>query len=292
MDTKFFAYPFAVAGNKTAVPNATQLDGSVSWQEGWGPDYQADPDGNPDAKLIPRSPFNQIMFDMSANLRQYQMQGFPQWATAADNGGVAVSYPINAFVVWNGGSGTDWTVYQSLIDGATAEPGTDPDEWAEFSSTAAIALLKANNLSDLTNVTAARSNLGLGSAALQSASYFATAASPVTTGIWGHDGATREVAKTLGALNIDWAVTDYPRKSITTASVITFSNFPGADIAQTLTLKLTLASGAIPTFTPGGGVTLKWLNDEEPEWSNGVWLVAFTAHGDGVARGAAGRFAG
>lgn len=292
MDTKFFSYPFAVAGSKTPVPDATQLSGDVSYQEGWGPDYQADPDSDPSAKLIPRSPFNQLMFDTTSNLRQYQLQGFPQWATSANNGGTPVAYPFGAVLVWNGGSGSDWTVYQAIIDGATAEPGTDPTQWVEFTTGATIALLKANNLSDLTNVAAARTNLGLGSAALQSSSYFATATNGVFTGVLGLNGVFREVAKDVAATVIDWSATDYPRKAINANTVFSFSNFPGVDVAQTLVLKLTLSAGATPTFTPGGGVTIQWQDNFTPDWADGVWLVAFTTHGDGVARGVAGVFNG
>ena len=36
---KFIKYPFALAGDKTPIPNNFQIDGSVSYTEGWGVDY-------------------------------------------------------------------------------------------------------------------------------------------------------------------------------------------------------------------------------------------------------------
>jgi len=142
---KFFRAPFAVTGDKTAIPDTAQVDGSISWPEGFGFDYQRDPETDPDAKRMPRNQTNQYLFDITSNLLEYQLAGFPEWVTAAQNGGVDVSYPINAYVRHNGGSGTDWAVYASLIDGATKEPGVDvdwQDEWVLFNPSS-LADLKA-----------------------------------------------------------------------------------------------------------------------------------------------------
>ena len=54
-----------------------------------------------------------------------------------------MAYPLNAYIRWNGGSGADWDVYAALVDGATAEPGTDPAQWA-LVSPASIAAFKAS----------------------------------------------------------------------------------------------------------------------------------------------------
>ncbi len=40
---KFIKYPFALAGDKTTIPNPIQLDGSVSYVTGWGEDYSKNP---------------------------------------------------------------------------------------------------------------------------------------------------------------------------------------------------------------------------------------------------------
>lgn len=43
MDTKFFGVPFANAGDVAPVPDAAPVDGSVSYETGYGPDYELDP---------------------------------------------------------------------------------------------------------------------------------------------------------------------------------------------------------------------------------------------------------
>jgi hypothetical protein len=128
---KFFKTIFANAGDVTAVPDPAQGDGSMSYQEGWGIDYERDPATDPAAKRISRDQMNQILKDITDNIREYQIAGFPEYVTAAQNGGVAYAYPVNAYVRYSAiGDGSDWTVYASLINNNTAVPGTDPLKWA------------------------------------------------------------------------------------------------------------------------------------------------------------------
>lgn len=113
----FFRFLFGQDGDRSAVPQATQVDGTVSYQEGFGPDYARDQATDPLAKDIPRNQMNQLLYDLTAAARQFQTFGAWPFITAAENGGVAFSYAKNARVLW-----TDGGVYVSLIDG-----NTDPD---------------------------------------------------------------------------------------------------------------------------------------------------------------------
>lgn len=146
MLTKFFAVPFATAGDVTAIPTAAQLDGSVSMTEGFGFDYQREPGVDPDAKRIPRAKTNQLYNWITGAVGALQRAGFPEWVTAADNGGVALPYDINAYVRWNGGGGTDWVVYASLVVGAVLEPGVAAGWETEWSvvTPVDVAALKAS----------------------------------------------------------------------------------------------------------------------------------------------------
>lgn len=120
---KFFRIPFAESGDKTAVPDATQGDGSVSYNQGYGPDYQL-PKTNPAAKDIPRNSDNQLKYDVTKALQEYQTNGVPDWITAAQNGGTAYPYPIGARVRY-----TDNVVYISQVAANTATPGASTN-WA------------------------------------------------------------------------------------------------------------------------------------------------------------------
>lgn len=122
----FYRYPFASAGDKTDIPEATQTDGSVSYNQGFGFDYERDPSTDPDAKNIQRDDFNGVIFDITENLQQYQLNGVPEWVPAAQNGGVAVNYPKFARVRYDtAGDGTGWQVFESAVVNNTSTPGAD-----------------------------------------------------------------------------------------------------------------------------------------------------------------------
>ena len=167
---RYFRFPWAVAGDKTTIPDTTQTDGAVSYQEGYGDPYEQDPATTPGARNIEREMYNQALFDVTSTLQQYYQQGVPDYITPAENGGTAYGYPIYARVRLNN------RVYESLIANNTNAP-TVTSAWrlADFlgldarylQQTGADAryLLEANNLSDLISQSTARSNLGLGTAA-------------------------------------------------------------------------------------------------------------------------------
>lgn len=147
---KFFRLLFGGTGDRAAVPDTTPADGSVNYQTGYGFDYQrAASDGL--RKTVERDKLNQVLYDITLGLRQYQTQGFPEFITAADNGGAAYSYNKNAFVLW-----TDGQVYVSTVAANTSDP-SDVTKWQlailgtgigaiqDFpSSTAPVGYLKAN----------------------------------------------------------------------------------------------------------------------------------------------------
>lgn len=128
---KFFVYPFAVNGDMLAIPDPTQVSGSVSYQSGWPGDYQLPYPSNPASLPISRSQTNQLMFDITDAINQYQTHGFPDWISAADNLGTSFAYDIYSVVRYNAGSGVQ--VYQSLTQGNTTTPGGDPS-WGIIST--------------------------------------------------------------------------------------------------------------------------------------------------------------
>jgi len=118
--TKFIKIPFAYSGDKTSVPDATQPSGEISYNQGYGPYYTLDQSTDPLALDVERQKFNQLMYDTTSVLRQYQEFSVPDFITSADNGGTAFTYSKGASVRYDGGSGTD--VYVSLIDTNTDLP--------------------------------------------------------------------------------------------------------------------------------------------------------------------------
>lgn len=88
MAGKLFKVPFAVNGDRTATPDALQPNGSMSYAEGFGFDYERpaiDPNtGQPDPlyKPVPREGTNGLYFDITQALGIIQAQGFADWDSA------------------------------------------------------------------------------------------------------------------------------------------------------------------------------------------------------------------
>lgn len=112
----YIRIPFAEAGDRTAVPEASQPSGAVSYTDGFTVDYQLEQGVDPDAKDVPRQEFNQIIYATQVPIQQYQQFGFPDFITTSDNGGTPFSYSANATVRYNGIN------YFSLVDFNTELP--------------------------------------------------------------------------------------------------------------------------------------------------------------------------
>jgi len=93
---KFFRFPFGQNGDKNAVPDTAQPNNDVSYEEGYPNDYQLDQETDPNAKNIERNKYNQILFDITENLKDFQLGKVFPWITPAENGGVSVTYPARA----------------------------------------------------------------------------------------------------------------------------------------------------------------------------------------------------
>lgn len=123
----YLRVPFASGGDRASIPVDTQPDGSVSYTEGFGFDYQREQGVDPNAKDVPRDQTNDLFYQIMVAVKQYQETGFPPWITAAENGGVSFPYAKNVVVLYSDGN-----LYQSLVDTNTATPGTDFTKWAAF----------------------------------------------------------------------------------------------------------------------------------------------------------------
>lgn len=114
---KFFKYAFGQAGILTPIPNDTQIDGSISYEQGFSTDYTLNPQFDPvTAKEVPLAQTNQYLNDITGAVQQYQINGFPDFITTADNDGVPYPYDINSYVRYND------QIYFSLIDNNTDTP--------------------------------------------------------------------------------------------------------------------------------------------------------------------------
>lgn len=127
---KFFAYPWAIAGDKSVIPDDAQPDGSVSYMMGFTQDYQQVYGVDPNAKAVPRYSFNELMFDITTAVRGWQTDAFPPFITSTMNGGSPYPYDQFAVVRFDDGSGVQ--VYWSKIANNTTLP-TNATNWGIFS---------------------------------------------------------------------------------------------------------------------------------------------------------------
>lgn len=107
---KFYVNPFAVGGDKQLVPDNSQPNNSISYDEGYSDDYELEQGVDPNAKDIERLTYNQVLFDATENIRQWQTFGFFPRITQVQNGGLVYEYEKNAICV-----GLDGNLYESSI---------------------------------------------------------------------------------------------------------------------------------------------------------------------------------
>lgn len=139
MDQKYFDVPFAFGGDQSVVPDATQPDGSVSFMEGFGFDYQRDLATDPLAKPVDRSATNYLFFAITAAIAALQKTGIPEWVTPTQNNGVALAYPKYAQVRYSATiPATTFETYISTVDNNTSVPGADAN-WQPIASVVAAA---------------------------------------------------------------------------------------------------------------------------------------------------------
>lgn len=117
--TKIFKIPFATQGDRTAVPDEVQADGSLSYTQGYGYDYERDQATDPAAKDIEREKMNGIFYDLSSALGEVQIFGYAKWSEAG------APYPIRSIVYHNK------KAWQSKIENNNTEPAAGT-AWAEL----------------------------------------------------------------------------------------------------------------------------------------------------------------
>ncbi|HIF7991373.1 TPA: phage baseplate protein [Morganella morganii] len=117
--TKIFKIPFATQGDRTAVPDDVQADGSLSYTQGYGYDYERDQATDPAAKDIEREKMNSLFHDITGAVGEIQAFGMPVWAEEGK------PYAIRSVVYHNK------KAWQSKIENNKTEPATGT-AWTEL----------------------------------------------------------------------------------------------------------------------------------------------------------------
>lgn len=117
--TKIFKIPFATQGDRTVVPDEVQADGSLSYTQGYGYDYERDQATDPAAKDIEREKMNSLFHDITGAIGEIQAFGMPVWAEEGK------PYAIRSVVYHNK------KAWQSKIENNNTEPAAGT-AWAEL----------------------------------------------------------------------------------------------------------------------------------------------------------------
>lgn len=151
MTAKIFLTPFGKNGNRAAVPDVLQPSGEVSYDQGFGPDYERQLGVDPQAKNIDRDNYNSLMFDVTTALQEIQsgVAGLPFNAElAAAIGG----YAKGALVAFADGSGS----WRSTAAANAVNPTVVGSNWRPVDAVGALEQAMTNVNVTLTNEQAAK----------------------------------------------------------------------------------------------------------------------------------------
>lgn len=126
---KFFRFPWATQGDKVATPDALQADGSCSYLQGFGFDYER-PNSDAIYKPIPRDGMNGIFHDITEVIGELQRQGVPAYMPEA------APYLGSAIVRH---AGSNWV---STADDNATVPGAPASKWVRFGAGVDVADIK------------------------------------------------------------------------------------------------------------------------------------------------------
>jgi hypothetical protein len=117
---KFFRTPWAESGDKEAIPDTIQGDGSVSYAQGEGVDYERAYD-DPLSKDVSRKKTNQLRYDMTLALGEIQQHGVARWSADGK------PYPMGVLISHGAG------VFQSRKSGNNTTPVAGAD-WFDITN--------------------------------------------------------------------------------------------------------------------------------------------------------------
>lgn len=124
---KRFIRVFAENGDRSAVSDDTQSSGELSYQQGYGPQYALNPATDPSSRRINRERYNQVLNDITDNLREWQEQLAPDFITPTANGGTAFSYGLG-MVVYDPNN----SEYRRSTSANNTANVTDDNNWEDY----------------------------------------------------------------------------------------------------------------------------------------------------------------
>ena len=243
----YFLYPFAIDGDTADIPVTTQPSGVVSYQQGYGPDYERNLLTDPLAQPIGRLTMNQLFFELCTQLQQYSQFGTPQFITSLQNGGTPFPYPQYARVYY-----IDGLVYENQVASNIVPPGVDAS-WLPISGDSTGVL--PGSIIPFGGITAPSGYLPCDDSAVSRATY-ATLFEVLTQ--------VQTVTTTVSSSTVTVASTN----NLYVGMQLECANFPSGTIILTITPSTTITVSN--TATAGGSIAMRFF-----QWGNGDGSTTF-----------------
>ncbi len=120
----YFPITFAALGDTATVPTTGTETGTINFQYGYGSNYSASLQTDPNALQVDRLTFNYMINQLTGNWQALYQTGAVPFITAAQNQGSAYAYAAHALV-----GAPDGNLFYSLTSSNTTTPGTAPSSW-------------------------------------------------------------------------------------------------------------------------------------------------------------------
>ncbi len=135
----YYPVAFAESGDQSTIPNTGTELGTINFPYGYGSNYSASLESDPDALRVDRLHFNYLMYTMTANWQALYQTGTVPFITSMENLGSPFAYALNAIVQYSDGKiyfntvaantasppGNGWQVWQpQVLKTVTASPGS------------------------------------------------------------------------------------------------------------------------------------------------------------------------
>jgi hypothetical protein len=133
---KFFRIPFANGGDKTPIPDDTDPSGNVSFEQGYGPDYQRQKT-DPASKNIERDKMNSLFNEVTVAVGELQEHGVADFITSALNGGTPFAYSTGSLVRYSPDGIAPYQIWENVAANNVTTP-SEANGWRLIGSTKAI----------------------------------------------------------------------------------------------------------------------------------------------------------
>lgn len=138
MTVKRYLRPFANNAvpdtDITFIPDVGTDATAVNYQTGYNARYSLQYGVNPQALPVERQYFNGLVNEMTSNLMDVQLFGFPEWYDYTSTSDPVLTYSVGSLVRYRTSTSSPYQLYRCIADGTQTVP-TDATKWETILTT-------------------------------------------------------------------------------------------------------------------------------------------------------------